>query len=65
LGEGHVDVPRVRPDFAARSFARAAATVVIRSKTVEVSDGHTGSADLCVTADGKTWLGLRGRGPTS
>jgi putative sterol carrier protein len=23
---------------------------------VEVSDGHTGSADLYVTADSKTWL---------
>jgi len=31
---------------------------VIRSKTVEVSDGHTSSADLCVTADSKTWLGF-------
>jgi NAD-dependent dihydropyrimidine dehydrogenase PreA subunit len=34
------------------------ATVVIRSKTVEVSDGHTSSADLYVTADSKTWLGF-------
>jgi len=34
------------------------ATVVIRTKTVQVSDGHTGSADLCVTADSKTWLGF-------
>jgi epoxyqueuosine reductase QueG len=34
------------------------ATVIIRSKTVEVSEGHTGSADLCVTADSKTWLGF-------
>jgi NAD-dependent dihydropyrimidine dehydrogenase PreA subunit len=34
------------------------ATVVIRSKTVQVSEGHTGSADLCVTADSKTWLGV-------
>jgi putative sterol carrier protein len=25
---------------------------------VEVSDGHTGSADLYVTADSKTWLGF-------
>lgn len=34
------------------------ATVIIRSKTVEVSDGHTSSADLHVTADSKTWLGF-------
>jgi len=34
------------------------ATVVIRSKTVEVSDGHTNSADLHITADSKTWLGF-------
>jgi SCP-2 sterol transfer family len=34
------------------------ATVIIRNKTVEVSDGHTSSADLYVTADSRTWLGF-------
>ena len=34
------------------------ATVVIRSKTVEVLDGHISSADLHITADSKTWLGF-------
>jgi ferredoxin len=32
------------------------ATVVIRSKSLQVSDGHTGTADLRVTADSETWL---------
>ena len=32
------------------------ATVVIRDKTLEVSDGHSGTADLRLTADGETWL---------
>lgn len=32
------------------------ATVVIRDKTLEVKDGHVGSADLKVTADSRTWL---------
>ena len=32
------------------------ATVVIRDKTLEVSDGHLGTADLRLTADGETWL---------
>lgn len=31
-------------------------TVVIRDKTVQVSDGHLGKADLHVTADSETWL---------
>jgi hypothetical protein len=32
------------------------ATVVIRNKTLQVSEGHTGTADLRMTADGQTWL---------
>jgi ferredoxin len=32
------------------------ATVVIRNKTLQVSEGHTGTADLRMIADGKTWL---------
>jgi Fe-S-cluster-containing hydrogenase component 2 len=32
------------------------ATVVVREKTLQVSDGHTGSADLRITADTETWL---------
>jgi ferredoxin len=34
------------------------ATVVIRDKTVRVSEGHVGSADLRVTADSQWWLGF-------
>jgi Fe-S-cluster-containing hydrogenase component 2 len=34
------------------------ATVVIRNKTLQVSDGHTGNADLHVVADTLTWLGF-------
>jgi ferredoxin len=32
------------------------ATVIIRDKTLEVTDGHTGQPDLRVTADSQTWL---------
>ena len=32
------------------------ATVVIRDKKLEVSDGHTGTPDLRLTADSQTWL---------
>jgi alkyl sulfatase BDS1-like metallo-beta-lactamase superfamily hydrolase len=32
------------------------ATVVIRNKTLQVSEGHTGTADLRMTADSQTWL---------
>jgi ferredoxin len=32
------------------------ATVVIRDKMLQVSEGHTGLANLWVTADSKTWL---------
>ena len=35
---------------------QATATVVIHEKTVQVRDGHHGSADLHVTADSRTWL---------
>ena len=34
------------------------ATVVIRNQTLQVSEGHSGQADLHVTADTKTWLGF-------
>jgi putative sterol carrier protein len=34
------------------------ATVVIRDKTIRVADGHEGTADLRLTADGDTWLGF-------
>jgi hypothetical protein len=32
------------------------ATVVIRDKTLQVSEGHTGTANLRVCADSQTWL---------
>ena len=35
-----------------------AATVVIRDKSLKVSNGHVGTADIHVTADSKTWLGF-------
>lgn len=34
------------------------ATVVIRDKTVQVTEGHAGTAALHVTADGQWWLGF-------
>jgi putative sterol carrier protein len=34
------------------------ATVVIRDQSVQVKEGHSGKADLHVTADSRTWLGL-------
>jgi NAD-dependent dihydropyrimidine dehydrogenase PreA subunit len=34
------------------------ATIIIRNKTLQVSEGHTGAADLRMTADGQTWLRL-------
>jgi alkyl sulfatase BDS1-like metallo-beta-lactamase superfamily hydrolase len=34
------------------------ATIVIRNQTLEVLEGHVGSADLKVTADTRTWLGF-------
>ncbi len=33
-------------------------TVVIRDKTISVAPGHLGDADLRLTADSATWLGL-------
>jgi len=32
------------------------ATVVIRDRTLQVAEGHAGTADLWLTADGRTWL---------
>jgi NAD-dependent dihydropyrimidine dehydrogenase PreA subunit len=34
------------------------ATVAIRDKTLRVNEGHTGSADIHITADSKAWLGF-------
>ena len=34
------------------------ATIVIRDRTVEVTNGHIGKADLHVTVDSLTWLGF-------
>ena len=34
------------------------ATIRIRDGTLQVQDGHQGKADLHVTADSETWLGL-------
>jgi hypothetical protein len=34
------------------------ATVVIRDKSIWVTDGHEGTADLRLTADSETWLGF-------
>lgn len=34
------------------------ATVEIRDRTLQVSDGHQGAANLTVTADSATWLGF-------
>jgi len=34
------------------------ATVVIRDQTIQVMDGHEGTADLRLTADSETWLGF-------
>jgi Fe-S-cluster-containing hydrogenase component 2/putative sterol carrier protein len=36
----------------------ARATVVIADKAIQVQDGHLGQADLRVTADSKTWIGI-------
>lgn len=37
------------------------ATVVIRDKTLQVSEGHTGSPDLQIIADDQTWLRFLGK----
>lgn len=34
------------------------ATVVIRDQAIQVTEGHEGTADLHLTADGETWLGF-------
>lgn len=34
------------------------ATVVIRDKTLQVQDGHQGTADLHLIADSRTWIGF-------
>jgi Fe-S-cluster-containing hydrogenase component 2 len=34
------------------------ATVTIRDQKLEVSEGHSGKADIVVTADSRTWLGF-------
>jgi ferredoxin len=34
------------------------ATVVIKDKTLQVKEEHSGSADVRITADSKTWLGF-------
>ncbi len=35
---------------------QCAATVVIRDKTLEVSDGHVGTPDIAISADARTWV---------
>src|SRR6185369_546082 len=37
---------------------KAQATIIIRNQTIQVSEGHSGKADLQVTADSNTWLGF-------
>ena len=34
------------------------ATIIIRDQMLQVSEGHSGKADLNVTADSRTWLGF-------
>jgi Fe-S-cluster-containing hydrogenase component 2 len=34
------------------------ATVVIRNESLQIQDGHSGTANLRVTADSRTWLGF-------
>src|SRR5262249_456619 len=34
------------------------ATITIRNGTLDIKDGLVGKADVCVTADAKTWLGF-------
>nr|WP_280270821.1 SCP2 sterol-binding domain-containing protein [Nocardia wallacei] len=33
-------------------------TVAIRERTLEITDGHQGAADIRITADSRTWLRL-------
>jgi Fe-S-cluster-containing hydrogenase component 2 len=44
--------------FTFRGDENHLATVVIRDKSVRVSEGHVGSASLRVTADSRWWLGF-------
>lgn len=37
------------------------ATVIIRDKTLQVEDGHVGTANLLITADSQTWIGFLAR----
>ena len=48
----------VRGTFTLSGDENQEATVVIRDKTVRVSEGHVGSASLRVTADSRWWLGF-------
>jgi hypothetical protein len=34
------------------------ATIIIRNQTLQINEGHSGKADLQVTADSRTWLGF-------
>src|SRR5262249_30114466 len=34
------------------------ATIIIRNQTLQINEGHSGKADLEVTADSRTWLGF-------
>ncbi|HZY31750.1 MAG TPA: SCP2 sterol-binding domain-containing protein [Candidatus Methylomirabilis sp.] len=36
----------------------AKATICIRKQSLEVNDGHIGTADIHITADSRTWLGF-------
>jgi NAD-dependent dihydropyrimidine dehydrogenase PreA subunit len=42
--------------FAFTGREPAAATIVIRDRTLKIADGHQGEPDLLVTADSDTWL---------
>jgi ferredoxin len=44
--------------FTLRGDENEEATVIIRDKTLRVSQGHVGSASLRVTADSRWWLGF-------
>lgn len=37
------------------------ATILIRNQSLEAKDGHIGAADLHITADSRTWLGVLGK----
>lgn len=44
--------------FTFTGASTATATVVIRNKTIDVTDGHHGTPDCAVTADADTWCGF-------